>query len=192
MKFYLDITLLPSPEIPINFVWQKVYQQIHLALVQMKDANGTVPIAAAFPEYSNEEHQLGKKLRLFASEQSQLESLDIKKWLARLSDYVHITQIREVPVNVRGYACFSRLQAKSSIERIARRKARHLGIDEGKALQMLTKFKERKRSEPFINLQSLSGGQTFHLFIAKKEVEQSVKGSFSLYGLSSTATTPWF
>jgi CRISPR-associated endonuclease Csy4 len=192
MKFYIDITLLPDAEVGLHFLWQKLYQQTHLALVQMKNANGAASIAVAFPDYNTEEHQLGKKLRLFTTEQSQLESLDIQKWLARLSDYVHITQIREVPANIRGYACFSRLQAKSSIGRIARRKARRQGITDDKALEMLTKFKERKLNEPFINLQSLSGGKSFRLFIAKKTVDQPVKGCFNLYGLSSTATIPWF
>jgi CRISPR-associated endonuclease Csy4 len=192
MKFYIDITLLPDVEVGLHFLWQKMYQQIHLALVEVQDANGTAPIAVAFPEYDVDSHHLGKKLRLLSADQSQLDALDIQKWLARLTDYLHVTKVREVPANITTFACFKRLQAKSNIERLARRKARREGISEAEALNKLAGFKEEKLREPFINLQSLSGGHSFRLFIAKEEVGQAVAGSFSLYGLSSVTTVPWF
>ena len=192
MKFYIDITLLPDVEVGLHFLWQKLYQQIHLALVEMQDINGTAPIAVAFPEYDIDKHNLGKKLRLLAGDQRQLDALNIQKWLARLTDYLHMTKVREVPGNITTFSRFKRLQAKSNVERLARRKARREGISEAEALNKLAGFKEEKLRAPFINLQSLSGGQSFRLFIAKEEVEQAVAGDFSLYGLSSTATVPWF
>lgn len=191
MKFYIDITLLPDVEVGLHFLWQKMYRQIHLALVEMQDVDRS-PIAVAFPEYDIERHYLGTKLRLLANDQSQLVALDIQKWLARLTDYLHISKVREVPTDVTTFACFKRLQAKSNIERLARRKARREGISEAEALNKLAGFKEEELSVPFINLQSLSGGQSFCLFIAKEEVGQAVAGSFSLYGLSSMATVPLF
>ena len=39
MKHYIEITLLPDAEVGLGFIWQKMYQQIHLALVEVKDAN---------------------------------------------------------------------------------------------------------------------------------------------------------
>lgn len=192
MKFYIEVTLLPDVEIGLNFLWQKVYQQIHLALVEIQDANKQVPIAVAFPEYEKDTFYLGKKLRLFANEQSQLDALDIQKWLARLSDYVHFTKVREVPADITQYVCFGRLQAKSNIERLARRKARRENITEQNALALLKGFKDERLKEPFVHLKSLSGGQDFRLFISKRKVEQAVTGSFNLYGLSAFATVPWF
>ena len=49
-----------------------------------------------------------------------LEKLDLKKWLDRLTDYVHITSIREVPENIKGYAIYKRKQVKTNAERLAR------------------------------------------------------------------------
>ncbi len=40
---------------------------------------------------------------MFAPFQETLESLNIRKWLSRLTDYVHITGIREVPKNIKEY-----------------------------------------------------------------------------------------
>jgi len=45
---------------------------------------------------------------------------------------------------------------------------------------------------PFIRLQSLSGGQTFCLWISKTPTADLMAGNFSTYGLSSVATVPEF
>ncbi|MBL1422430.1 MAG: type I-F CRISPR-associated endoribonuclease Cas6/Csy4, partial [Alphaproteobacteria bacterium] len=39
MKYYLDITILPDEEANLGFLWHKVYQQIHIALVENKIAD---------------------------------------------------------------------------------------------------------------------------------------------------------
>ncbi|MFT6209378.1 MAG: CRISPR-associated endonuclease Csy4, partial [Colwellia sp.] len=49
MKYYLDITLLPEADITLGFIWQKVYQQIHIALVDNKIGMNESAIAVAFP-----------------------------------------------------------------------------------------------------------------------------------------------
>ena len=46
---------------------------------------------------------------------------------------------------------------------------------------------------PFIQLKSSSTGQHFRLFVEHGALqEHATPGAFSLYGLSSTATVPWF
>jgi CRISPR-associated endonuclease Csy4 len=45
---------------------------------------------------------------------------------------------------------------------------------------------------PYIRLKSLSGGQSFCLWIEKTTAVQPVAGGFSCYGLSATATVPEF
>ena len=37
MKHYIEITLLPNPDINLLSLWSKVFQQIHLGLVEMQD-----------------------------------------------------------------------------------------------------------------------------------------------------------
>ena len=39
MKYYLDMTLLPDTDITLDFIWQKIYQQVHIALVDNKIAD---------------------------------------------------------------------------------------------------------------------------------------------------------
>ncbi len=59
MKHYIDIILLPDPEIPLYFLWEKVYQQLHLALVEIKEPDNKVKVGVAFPQYDEQQHQLG-------------------------------------------------------------------------------------------------------------------------------------
>ncbi|MET3124675.1 CRISPR-associated endonuclease Csy4 [Oxalobacteraceae bacterium GrIS 2.11] len=196
MNYYQELTLLPQTEENEYSIWPKLYQQLHLALVEIQSAQPEKPVGVSFPEYKfNGKYPsglIGSKLRIFAPDEATLAQLDLTKWLNRLRDYVHITQIRAVPENIHRYFCFRRLQVKSNIHRLARRKANREGISVEQALVLLNGFEEKKLEEPFINLGSLSGGERFRLFIGRKECPQAVPGSFSSYGLSAVATVPDF
>ena len=198
MKHYLDITLLPDAEANIGFIWQKVYQQIHLALVENKTAPNESAIAVSFPKYG-EKFPLGNTLRLLANEQSQLEKLNVEKWLLRLTDYTHLKSIKEVPVTVTQYARFKRKQFKSNLEREAKRRAKYKGETFEEALAHFQNY-EIKTDLPFINMASLStdGGaslnRNFKLFIEKEMVAEQGQGLLNCYGLSKggEGTVPWF
>ena len=193
MKSYLEITLKPQPEILLYFLWEKVYQQVHLALVEIQDADGKVVVGSSFPEYDYDLHQLGSKLRLFAPSEENLESLNIQKWLCRLTDYVHITSIRDVPKNITEYAFFKRIQTKSSNARLARRKAKREGISLDDALLALKKHKEQISKVPYIHIKSLSSDERYRLMIGCVGAKESSKMvNFSTYGLSSTSSVPMF
>ena len=193
MKFYIEITLLPSVEIPIYFLWEKVYQQIHLALVGIQDAEGKINVGSSFPEYNADQYQLGSKLRLLALSQKDLEGLNIHKWLSCLTDYVHITSIRDVPEHSAGYAFFKRIQTKSSNARLARRKAKRGGMSYDQALLVLNKHKEQISKVPYIHIKSLSSDKRYRLMIACVETKQRGNTeSFSTYGLSSKSSVPIF
>lgn len=192
MKYYLDITLLSGAEADLGFLWQKVYQQTHIALVENKTENDKSAIAVSFPEYESKIFPLGSKLRLLAQTQEQLRKLDINKWLNRLSDYTHCTSIKEVPPSVFQFACFKRGQFNTNIERLARRRVKRKAETIEQALKHYSGFNEQMSKLPFVNVNSLSKEQKFRLFIERKISEQSVDGSFSCYGLSKTATVPWF
>ncbi len=191
MKFFVEITLLPSPEIPLNFLWEKVYGQVHLALVERQDGEGKVAIGAAFPGYDACQFQLGCKLRLFGEDKTDLEKLNLSKWLNRLSDYAHVTGIREVPEKCR-YGVFRRLQPQSSIPRLARRKAKRHGISFEEAMDLLKNRKEQISKAPYIWCKSLSSDKRYRLLVDSVVMDQSRPGSFSTYGLSSTSTVPLF
>lgn len=197
MKNYVDITLLPDAEISLYFLWKKLYQQVHLAFAEVADENGRVNLGSAFPDYrcddDNKKYSLGHKLRIFAPSEDELKSLNLSKWLDRLSDYVHITKIRNVPDAVKGYASFRRLQSKVNIERLARRRAKRAGISNEEAMSCYKKHKVKYIHAPFIRIESLSTGHYYPLFIGKEETDKLVfDGGFSTYGLSSICSVPIF
>lgn len=193
MKVYIDITLLPSDDIGHHFLWEKVYQQVHLALVENKHADGSSPIGIAFPEFSAEKHRLGRKIRVFAPDVSSLEKLDIHRWLERLLDYVHLTSVREVPDTVEHYARFSRLKLNNgSPERFARRAVKRQGISYEQALEERQSMVVKKTKAPFIWTKSLTNGNRFPLFVEQEIVAKSEGNRFDCYGLSKTETIPWF
>ncbi|RKZ81373.1 MAG: type I-F CRISPR-associated endoribonuclease Cas6/Csy4 [Gammaproteobacteria bacterium] len=193
MKSYVDITLLPNADIALYFLWEKVYQQIHIALVEAQDGNGKVNIGVSWPEYDSEKFQLGSKLRILAASSENIEALNLRSWLARLSDYVHITLIRPVPVSIDGYAVFKRIQLKSNNERLARRRAKRKKTSLEEALAYFGDRKEVYSRAPYIRLRSHSSGKRYRLFIAKEETDTTdMNEGFSTYGLSSKSSVPLF
>ncbi len=191
LSYYQEITLLPDEETPAFFLMSKVFLQIHLVLGHWKNHTGTQPFGISFPQYGAK--SLGVKIRIFAESREQLEQLDMGKALERLSDYVHLTSIRRVPANrITGYASFSRYQPDASVEQKARRfSARHQDTSYEEALNLM-KQKKEDYTKPFIHMKSLSGGQTFNLFIEKIPQANPTEGTCSTYGLSRDTALPDF
>ena len=192
MKYYLDITILQSPDIDQHFLLSKVYQQIHIGLVEMKDADDKVQVGVAFPEY-NANNRLGSKLRLLAKDSATLEKFNANNLFSRMNDYVDITSICDVPTNIKTFACFHRIQTKSNNERLARRKAKRENITYEQALAALEKYTEKRTKAPFIHITSHSNGETFYLYIDYTEHKTcGIDAGFSTYGLSKQSTVPIF
>jgi CRISPR-associated endonuclease Csy4 len=195
MKSYIDITLMPNADIALYFLWEKIYQQVHLALVGIKDANDRVKVGASFPDYSSgaSQNHMGGKLRLLASSSTELEELNIQESLSRFRDYMHITGIRDVPDKIQAHAFFKRVQSKNNNDRLARRKAKRDGISLQQALAHYADRKEQYSTAPYIRAKSLSSGDRYRLMVAKvdSEIEQN-DGGFNTYGLSATSTVPIF
>ena len=192
MKVYQEITLLPDVDIHLYFLWQKVFQQIHLALAENKKLDNTSAIGISFPGYLGNKMHLGNKIRLFSINENNLNKIDIFAWLSRFTDYVHITQIRQVPEKVNGYIRFSKKSLKSNVECLVRRRAKRKNETLEDARKHFSGFQEERTNLPFINTTSLSGDKKFRLFIEKQECNEVMEGSFNCYGLSKTATVPWF
>ncbi len=200
MHYYTDIKLITDTEITLGFIWQKVYLQIHLALVERRDADNKLSIGLAFPQYQKEAFPLGSVLRIFAETKEELEKLNINHWLARLLDYIEISKIQEVPKEIKTFASFGRKQFKSNAEirRLAKRHAKRNNISEEEALSLYANTEEKykklkeKNKLPFLNIKSLSNGHPMKIFIVKKESPKEHKGNFNTYGLSNTSTLPMF
>ncbi len=204
MKFYQEITLIDQAEISPYFIWSKLYSQLHLAFAEQKDADDKVNIGVSFPQYIFEEKaenqkakiNLGRKLRLFTQSGEDFKKLDIRKWLERLEDYVHISSIREVPSDIKSYAIYKRKQVKTNAQRLARHRVKRgdIGFDEA-----LARYSNVVTTTdlPYIEMQSLSTSdeqskKRFKLFIEKLPAEQSEIQVFSTYGLSPVASVPEF
>lgn len=194
MNYYLEITLLPNTDLNLFSLWSKVFQRIHLGLVEMQDEQGRIPVGVSFPEYVTGEKYsiLGSKLRLFADDEATLSRFNVSQWLARLSDYVHCTGIRPVPEKIMGYAVYQREQPKTSNERLARRYAKRHSVDYDTALERYSAMTHKTIATPFIRLKSLSGDQEFCLWIKKTLVAELPGTTFSSYGLSAASSVPEF
>ncbi|WJG10673.1 type I-F CRISPR-associated endoribonuclease Cas6/Csy4 [Aliiglaciecola sp. LCG003] len=207
MKYYLDITLLPDAEANLGFIWQKAFQQVHIALVDNKVADNESAVALSIVGYGDKDFPLGKQLRLLAASEDVLQKLDIHRWLNRLSDYCYIEPVKPVPSDVPQYARFmqKRVKGESRIETQLLKKAKHISekfnVDYETCLSELqAKSQYVKSSLPFINVESqqtkkrLQQGVSsqFLLFIEQTFFDKPVNGKFDCYGLSKTATVPWF
>lgn len=199
MKYFQMLTLIDQMEMSSYFIWSKVYTQLHLALVEHMQPSGNNKIGISFPDYQfnpdakPQQITLGNKLRIFAHEETELQQLNISRWLSRLSDYVHCTSIRTVPAKT-GYALFSRYQPTNHSDRmrLARRQTqRDPEIKLDTALQNNSN-QISMCSLPFVRLTSLSKKQLFPLFVRKQIVDAPQTGTFSSYGLSSHTTVPDF
>ena len=212
MNYYQEITLLPDADISLGFIWQNVFQQVHIALVEHKVDVNRSAVAVGFPDYRQAKFPLGNRLRLFAKEQVILEKLDIQKWLTRLEDYVHIKGVKAVPSDVT-YVSFVRKQVKSPerVERDMQKKAALWAEKSGKSLDECLIELEKSKPEtlcrlPFIYLHSQQTKQRspdksskFPLFIEMQPQSEEHVGQFDCYGLSTktngqqvAATVPHF
>ena len=196
MNHYIELTLIDSPDFSLYQLWSDVYMQLHLALVEMKDKDNKTPIGISFPQYRfNQEKGIGfvgTKFRFFSENEADLQKLDIRKWLDRLTDYVHISSIREVPKEkITGYSTYSRKQVKTNAERLARHDEKKGRYSYENAVEHYRQF-ITTTDLPYIQMKSLTSDQSFKLFIKKQAADKSESQVFSTYGLNSVSTVPEF
>lgn len=203
MDFYQEVTLMPQLEIPVYFLWSKVYTQLHLAFVEQKDNHENIPFGVSFPNYRSGENInsgfLGIKIRIFAKNEALLKKLNLGYWLEQLIDYVHITKPREVPQEkITGYALFYRVNPKLNLEQRIAHQAKRRNISLADARAHFEQFVTPPTIEPFIQLKSLSAkregniDRSYRLYIGKSLADEAKDGKFGTYGLSRMATVPEF
>lgn len=109
-----------------------------------------------------------------------------------MRDHVNVDDMKPVPATDL-HRTIQRIQVQSSAARLRRRLMRRKDISEAEALKQIPDSASRQTDLPFITLRSQSTGQTFPLFIRhNKASNTSTPGTFNAYGLSQTATVPWF
>lgn len=187
MDHYLEIRLLPDPEFTPTLLMNALYAKLHRALVAAKSRD----IGISFPEVEGEGAGLGGRLRLHG-EAEPLRRLMATAWLRGMGDHTHVGEPSPVPARAQ-HRVVRRVQAKSNPERLRRRLMKRKGISESQAREAIPDSAVQRLDLPFVTLTSSSTGQTFRLFIEHRPPEGSATpGEFSGYGLSPTATVPWF
>jgi CRISPR-associated endonuclease Csy4 len=189
MDFYVDIEILENPDIQTATVLNTLFGKFHNALVTAGDET---QIGISFPKHrSSDTSGLGNVLRLHGNEPS-LVGFMAKNWHASLSDYLNVSNTRAIPSRV-NFAQIRRVQLQSNAERLRRRFMKRHNVDAHTAKQKISDSVERTTKLPWLQVRSISTGQSFRLFIDVGEFQKAATtGSFNRYGLSATATLPIF
>lgn len=186
--YFQEITIIPDPEITPYFIWSKLFTQLHIGLADIKNKHGIDSIGVSFPDYhyddkNEKSSKLGLKIRVFAPSQKDLETLNLDKWLERLTDYVHIKAIKEIPNDkITGYVSVHRYRFKP-IEVQVESLAKKMEINNDEAMAIVAKRKAELKL-PFIRMYSESNKTHYPLQILQQPCEEKVTGNFNVYGMN--------
>ena len=187
MDAYLELQLLPDPEFPPAMLMNALFAKLHRALV----SHGEGRIGVSFPDVGQKGIGLGARLRLHGVA-LDLERLMAANWLQGMRDHLSCSPPNPVPASA-VYRVVRRVQAKSNPERERRRLMARKGISAEAARQAIPDSSAEMLRLPYLLLASQSTQQQFRLFVEHLPVQkESVTGTFTAYGLSATATVPWF
>ena len=187
MDHYIELRIRPDPEFPVSQLLNALVAKLHRALVTLKADD----IGMSFPHHIYKGVGLGHTLRVHGRH-LRLEQLMHTHWLTGMVDHLDTSEILPVPAEAQ-HRIVRRVQTRSNAERIRRRQMKRQGWTETEARQRIPDSVERRVDLPWLMLRSQSTGQNFRLFIEHLPCQQeAVPGLFNAYGLSSTATVPWF
>jgi CRISPR-associated endonuclease Csy4 len=186
MDCYIDISILPNPEIEEAHLLNALFNKLHLALASSEILG---QVGVSFPVAVKGQGGLGSVLRLHGIRAS-LESFEDSGWLGGMRGHLELSGIRAVPLGAAHWAV-RRIQTKSNAARLRRRLMKRHSIDEAEAIRRIPDAFEKRLDLPWIQLRSASTDQTFRLFI-KQEAAVPAGGRFNAYGLSESATVPRF
>lgn len=185
MDYYIDVVLKPDVEMRENVLLNRVYTKLHKVLCDLRSTD----IGISFPDYKV---KLGRRLRIHGSKE-RLASLLNMNWLHELSVYCNISDITRIPNDKVKYRTISRQQTNMTAAKL-RRLIKRQGLSERQIKDYRAKmFSEGGLSLPYLELESASTGQRYRHFICFGELlDKSEQGGFNQFGLSKSATIPWF
>ena len=189
MNYYVEIHVAPDPEFPPAFLLNALFSKLHRALA----AGQHQDIGVSFPAFKEgrRTQTLGNILRLHGA-RAALDTLMDSGWLRSMRDHVTVLPCQPIPSATR-HRVVKRQQFKTSAERLRRRRAARHGETMAQARQHIPDSIEREVTLPYLHISSLSTRQRFCLFVAHGPLlAEPISGTFNTYGLSCTATIPWF
>lgn len=183
MDAYIDIRLMPDAEMREAELSSKVFTKFHKALVTLQSNK----IGISFPEANI---KLGRLFRLHG-EMSALHDLQGLDWLGPLTGYCQVGAVSTVPDQVQ-YRIVSAKRSNLSKAKLTRLIARG-SIDKDGEKRYKVKMLSQGFDNPYLDLFSSSTGQGYRKFFEFSNIQaHPVDGEFDSYGLSKTATVPWF
>lgn len=187
MKFFIDFTAKNDK------TFSHLYQRLHHVLGDNVDN-----LAFLFPGYAYDGklHQgtLGKVIRVFSICENTLKLMINNPKLARLENSYTCSEVMPVPEKVVAHVNLKRKQKKtlSDMRRLARRAVQSgRAATEKEAMDKMT-FIDRFNGLPWVSMRSSSTKQTYPLHIGVSFYKEPQTGKFDGFGLSSTATVPFF
>ncbi|MGC3965602.1 MAG: type I-F CRISPR-associated endoribonuclease Cas6/Csy4 [Rhodocyclaceae bacterium] len=187
MDHYIDIRVRPDPEIAVAHVLNALAERLHLALVGLQARD----VGISFPRFRSDRPSLGDLLRLHGTS-AALNGLMANGWAATLADYVEIGSTTPVPAGAK-HRVVARRQVCSNAERVRRRQMKRQGWSEDQARERIPTSIEKRLDLPYLNLRSRSTAQPYRLFIEHRPCQnEATRGDFNAFGLSVSATIPWF
>ena len=183
MKHYIDIRIKPDAEMRENVLLNKVFTKFHKRLSDLRSTD----IGVSFPQYKI---MLGKAIRIHGTEQ-MLQEMQSSQWLGELNGYCDVSPVQSVPANVQ-YRTISRVQSNMTEAKLRRLINRGSILpDEAKAYK--AKMFQKGLDNPYLELDSNSNGHKHRRYLKFGELKsEPVPGVFDQFGLSKTATVPWF
>lgn len=183
MKHYIDIEVLPSVDYSNTVLMNTLFSKVHPVLYEY----GNNEIGISFPNFKK---NLGNILRIHGKKEN-LSAFINNNWLSGMRDLVNHSDILEIPNDVK-YRTVTRERVNNSVDRLRRRKMKREGISEETAKKLIPSTEQKNLSLPYINVHSKSNQQYFRIYIKHIIQDKQVTGNFDNYGLSSSATIPWF
>lgn len=187
--YYQEITMLPDTILPLHILQTDVFTSLHLAFVNYIKRYGNQTLALAFPHYTIK--NLGNKIRIFSEQKKYLQVFNVDFVLVTFRDYVHVTQIREVPKTaIKGWESYYRWQPCGGTNRIRFKITKYMqqnNVDYATARKKIFSSLEQL---PYIQLKSFSNHQYFSFFIKRVKRENAKKGPISFYGLGKNVAVP--
>ncbi|WP_127958207.1 type I-F CRISPR-associated endoribonuclease Cas6/Csy4 [Serratia microhaemolytica] len=183
MDYHLELCVLPDNEFTQTDLLNALYAKLHRVLLPLTHGR----VGVSFPNYKK---TLGNCLRLHGT-QRDLQPLMAGEWLQGMRDYIRISPVTPIPDKVR-YRTVRRVQSKSAHNK-RRRSVAKGWLTEEQALIRIPDTQQQEIKLPYSEMYSLSTGNRMRLYIQHGAlVDTAVTGEFNAYGLSHSATIPWF
>lgn len=183
MDYYIDIKLNPDDEMRANVLMNKVYTKLHMVLFD----STAVDIGVSFPQWKV---MLGRVLRIHGTVDS-LATLKQANWLGGLAGYCNVSEMTPIPDNCQ-HRTINRKQStmtQAKLNRLLKRGS----ITAEEVQEYKAKMFTKGLDNPYLELQSGSNGHKHRRYIEFGELQaKPIAGQFDQFGLSKTATIPWF